>query len=232
MILKSVMSWKVVTLFLLVLPIQANTQTLEEYIEKGRHCFNVKGAFDSSIHYATLAIGQDSNYSFAYYLRAFSTVRQNKVVISKALPDIQKAITLNPDRADYYDLRGFIYDYLGKYPLALQDYNKAIGIEPEFARAYYHRGVTYVSLEDYKSALADLNLSIELDSTSDMVFFKRGIVFMILKQNQKSLNDFSRCIRLNKNYADAYYNRGVIYDEQENYDKALVEYNKAYKLDQ
>ena len=73
-----------------------------------------------------------------------------------ALSDYSKAIEINPNYAEAYNNRGFLYSYQQKYELALADVNKAIDINPNHAEAYANRGLLYAILGQPEKVKIDL----------------------------------------------------------------------------
>ena len=69
--------------------------------------------------------------------------------------DLDKAISLGPDKAAWYRNRGIVKHFLEKYDAAIGDLDKAIEIAPNEAILYWVRGYIYTKL-DAESARKDL----------------------------------------------------------------------------
>ena len=93
----------------------------------------------------------------------------------KALEDFNRAIKIDPKRADGYLGRGNSLNTLGKHREALEDYHRVIEIEPDLGNAYINRAIAYSHLKEYKKAIADYEKGLELDPKIDNKpsFFKR-----------------------------------------------------------
>jgi len=80
----------------------------------------------------------------------------------KAIEDYSKAVTLQPDNAQFYSYRGMTYHRCMKqYDKAIQDFNKAVAIKPDYSEAVYERGAVYKisgqteeAVEDYSKAIS------------------------------------------------------------------------------
>ena len=142
-----------------------------------------------------------------------------------------EAIKLNPNYAEAYNNRGYVYYELKNYREAIADFNKAIQINPNIATAYNNRALIYEDIEDYKQAIADYDKAIQNDPNSDIAYNNRGGAYHNLKNYNQALADFNKAIQLNPNYADSYYNRGLSYKDLENYKQALADFTKAIQLD-
>ena len=76
-----------------------------------------------------------------------------------ALLDFNAAINgaskTNPDIAEYYASRGFVYSKLKKYSQALNDYSEAININPNESSYFFNRGEMKLFLRDLKGCCSD-----------------------------------------------------------------------------
>jgi len=57
-----------------------------------------------------------------------------------AIEDYNKAIEINPNKAEAYVNRAFAKGELGDFRGAIEDCNKAIELNPKYAEAFYNRG--------------------------------------------------------------------------------------------
>ena len=85
----------------------------------------------------------------------------------KAFEDFNRAIEIDPGRANGYVGRANTLNTMGRYEDSLPDYNRAIEIDPELANAYANRGSAYSHLGQYKKAIADYEMALELDPEID-----------------------------------------------------------------
>jgi tetratricopeptide (TPR) repeat protein len=72
-----------------------------------------------------------------------------------AFIDINKAISIKPDQADYFSQRAEFYEYQDSLDLAIADFTKAIELAPINGLFYKKRATMYVKKTDYPSACAD-----------------------------------------------------------------------------
>lgn len=85
----------------------------------------------------------------------------------KALESFNRAIDIDPTRADGYLGRANTLSTLKRYEEAMPDYNKALEIDPALANAYVNRGSAYSQLGQYEKAIADYEKGLELDPEID-----------------------------------------------------------------
>ena len=84
--------------------------------------------------------------------------------LDEAIRCYSKAISLKPDSADLFFVRGRAYKQKDQYDKAVSDLTRAIALNPRYAEAYNHRGVTYIGKGEKQKAMADFMKACELGS--------------------------------------------------------------------
>jgi tetratricopeptide (TPR) repeat protein len=87
----------------------------------------------------------------------------SKRLYKKVIPDLTKAIELNPRDARLYYDRAIFYGYLGKHRKAISDYTKLIELNPKDDLAYKTRGIAYAEKGQYDKAIFDYDKAIEIN---------------------------------------------------------------------
>ncbi len=138
-----------------------------------------------------------------------------------ALKEIDKAIALEPENADYYRRRGAVLHAMKRYDEALKFKNKAIALEPDNASYYDSRGATLHGMGRYCEALIDYNRAIALDPNNASYYNSRGITLHALKRYDEALQDAEKAKVLDP--LDEEYITSVAYSLYANrrYDEAL-----------
>jgi len=90
----------------------------------------------------------------------------------KALENLNKAITLDPDFIEAYLTRAEAYMSIGEQEKAFEDFNKAIQLDPNSADIYYTRGKVYSDLKQHEKAFEDFNQAIRLKPNFADVYFE------------------------------------------------------------
>ena len=85
----------------------------------------------------------------------------------EALKDFDRAVKIDPNRADGYLGRANTLNTMGRYGESLDDYDRAIDINPKLANAYVNRAIAYSHLGEYEKAIADYEKGLELDPKID-----------------------------------------------------------------
>lgn len=84
-----------------------------------------------------------------------------------ALEAFNRAIDIDPTKADGFLGRANTLNTLNRYEEALPDYDRAIEIEPTLANAYVNRGSVYSRMGQFEKAIADYERGLELDPKID-----------------------------------------------------------------
>lgn len=162
----------------------------------------------------------------------FYNVRQ----FDQAIIEINRAIDLDPDQANYYFQRGKSYHNFGDeiapnsrstidYTKSISDKNRAVELNPHIADYYFERGYSYheaavwnFAVGDFTKAISDLNYAIYLNPNNADFYLVRGQSYhTAASQNHsagdfaKAIQDYSKAIQLDPNNASLYYWRGTTY---------------------
>ena len=70
----------------------------------------------------------------------------NQKFYNEAIKECSKAIELDPNNAEAYEIRGITYYNIENINTAIEDLNKAIYLNPLSSRAYCYRGICFSSL--------------------------------------------------------------------------------------
>src|SRR5262249_10247768 len=73
------------------------------------------------------------------------------------LPDLDRAIELDPRMADAYLNRGIVWHQLGRHDEALADYGRALRLDPGEVLAYTNRALIRLDRRDLDGALAHVD---------------------------------------------------------------------------
>lgn len=85
----------------------------------------------------------------------------------KAIKAFERAIKIDPKKADGYLGRANSLNTLGRHKQSLEDYNRALAIDPKLANAYVNRGIAHAHLGEIDKAIADYEKALALDPKID-----------------------------------------------------------------
>jgi len=173
------------------------------------------------------AIAFNPSYDQAWTARA--RIEYHEKRYSRALEDVEKALTLKPS-APLYDLRGLCKAYLGRFADAVADFNKAI--ETAAGRApgpvFSNRGWAYLELGQPRKAISDLDRGIELSPDYTKAYENRAMAHSALKEWDLAIQDYTAAIQLQptawqyRKRAEAKRNAGDEKGAQEDDDRAAL----------
>lgn len=164
----------------------------------------------------------------AYNNLAYYYVQNNQH--QKALINYNKAIELNPQKAESYNNRGKVYFEIGNFEKALEDYNKSLSINPGYTDALANRGAVYGATKEFEKAIPDLSRVIDSDRTNIDAISNRGFIFYQLKDYGKAINDFNLFLQLKNNDAEIINLLALSYAGLTNFDQAITYYNQAIRI--
>jgi tetratricopeptide (TPR) repeat protein len=113
-----------------------------------------------------------------------------------AVADFNRAIALNPNHAEAYNLRGNVYANQEKWNLAVADYTQVIRLNPNHAKAYNLRGIVYDNQQKWDLAVGDYTQAIRLNPNYAEAYNLRGFVYYKLGDINKARQDFQRAAQL------------------------------------
>jgi len=99
---------------------------ISEYIKTGREALRTMD-YKKALDAFNRAVDCDSNNAWALAGRAETLWLLEK--FDQAIEDVEKAVRINPDKADSYLIRGNIRFSLREYDKALQDYDRVLSID-------------------------------------------------------------------------------------------------------
>ncbi len=109
--------------------------------------------------------------------------------------DINQAIQINPNKAEFYNARGKIHGLFGEHIAAVEDFSTAVEMAPSNGYYLRNRGVAYHLLGDTERSTSDFEQSLELDKFHDPVPRNLTPVHFSIYQSSVS-SEFSKKLEL------------------------------------
>jgi len=165
-------------------------------------------------------------------------VAANKEAIAKlkfsefqaALDEIQKALKLCPDSANYLATRGRCFLGLGKKDLAMADFDRSVSISTSNYMTYFGRGEAFFTLGKFQEAFDDLSKSILLNENFPDSYLFRAYSCEGLAKNESALYDYKQVMRLKPRDPLAFLKSGLLKSEMNDKKGACADFNKAAAL--
>jgi Tfp pilus assembly protein PilF len=158
---------------------------------------------------------------------------QRETKPDSAIADYNAALKVQPDFAEAFDNRAWIYMTRGGYDAALADLNKAIELLPPGSAgiARYYRGYAFLKLNNYPQALADLNEAQRLQPSTADIYLARGDVEQAQENYDAALCDFDEFSKRAPKDARGPISRGSVLDAMGRSQEALSAFEGAVALE-
>ena len=91
-----------------------------------------------------------------------------------AINDFSKAISVNPNLADSYYLRGMMDDATANYKGACDDYSKAIELGYTTIDVFRYRAKAFEKIGEYNKAISDYSIIIKDNPKDFFAYFSRS----------------------------------------------------------
>jgi tetratricopeptide (TPR) repeat protein len=148
----------------------------------------------------------------------------------EAVAEFEKAIELDPGRADAYRNMGTIYGEQDALAEAVAAYEKAIEIDPDFGEAYCDLAGVYVDLEKLAEAIATGEKGIELAPDYCIGRNNLGFAYHMQGMYKEAIAQYQEAIRIDPNSVKAHDNLGMAYYEQGRFDEAVAEWEESLRI--
>ena len=136
-----------------------------------------------------------------------------------------------PADATGYEVRGFAYMQLQKYPNAISALSKAIELAPTF-HAYDNRAAAYGCMRDWNALIADATKATLLNPRDSISFGNRAMAYNELGQFAQAQADYLKAIHLNPSQATFYEGLGELLCKEKRYSSALEYLDRALEMNE
>jgi tetratricopeptide (TPR) repeat protein len=162
--------------------------------------------------------------SYEAGVRLYKVARYPQAILA-----FDRAVSLAPDMADGYLMRGRAYAGDGKIDRAIADFGKAIEKRSGDTQALLGRGRCWLELKDFRAAIADADRAIALDSRLSAGYNLRGVAVRGLGDAQRAIPDLTRAIELSPDSFN-YYQRGATYQVLGEHRLALEDFDQMIAI--
>ena len=184
-----------------------------------------------SLKQRELALADRLMSDFPDYEEAFLQVanlhyRHGDVIT--ALTYLQKALKINPQRADLYIRLANLSFKKGDLEEAIIHYRQAIRLQPRFPEAHSNMAHALMMLGRREEAIEALEKELEISPRASFTFFLLGQVYLQQKEYQKAGEYYAAAIKLKPQYSKAYYGLATVHARLGNRDKAQT-YSERFR---
>src|SRR6185312_16118352 len=147
-----------------------------------------------------------------------------------ALENYSRAIESNPDYAEAYSARGWVYFNLDRFDKAFEDCDRALTYQTDLAEALTLRGLLFSVRQDYQNTVRDCNRAIELRPEYAEAYECRATAYLSQKEFELAIKDCDKAIELKPTFARAFVTRGNTHLSNGNNAQALKDYGSAIAM--
>jgi tetratricopeptide (TPR) repeat protein len=155
-----------------------------------------------------------------------------------ALLDLDEAVRLDPDDAEFYQERSSVLAGLGRHREALADALEAVRLAPDEPDSYRVRGVALFGVGDYAGAIEDFTTVIDAggrdahdENNAAEARYWRALAWAAEDELELALKDLTRAINTAPTWPNLYRARAGVYDQLEMPEKAQRDRAKAASLE-
>jgi superkiller protein 3 len=128
-----------------------------------------------------------------------------------AIKQAQRALELEPDRADAQDELGYNYyesyrasGQAGTLERAIKEFEQATESNPDYAAAWAHLGIAYYSRRNYEDASDALQKAIDLGGSRIEYYYTLGLAYFYLDKCNLSMPLFQKALAIDPNEPNAH----------------------------
>ena len=147
-----------------------------------------------------------------------------------AVDYIGKAITLNPQAAEYHNNIGQAYRALGRLDEAVAHYRQALALKPDRAETFSNLGVALKAQGKLDDALAQYRQALALKPAYAEAHFNQGNVLREQGKPEDAIASYRQALALKPSYVEAYNNLGNTLKDRGNLEEAVAQYRQAIAL--
>lgn len=175
---------------------------------------------------AAIANGFEKDAETFFYLGSSSFYLAD---FESAIQNLTMAVTLKPDYAQAFSMRGDTWMASGQPDSAVLDFNRSVQLSPKSAGTHFSLGNYFVSISNYDQALLSFSQAIELEPKSEYLY-NRGLIYYHENEFENAINDLTYALTLDDSNVEALVVRGNIKDELGNSPEALLDFDAAIAL--
>jgi tetratricopeptide (TPR) repeat protein len=159
-----------------------------------------------------------------------SSLLLNEGRLDEALAHCQRALELQPGKAEHYNNLAAILAKAGRFDEAFAHYRKALAILPDYVDAHYNFGRALAGRGRFGEAIAEYQEAIRLQPRRAVFFYHRANAWAGAGRLDRAMADYREAVEIQPDYADAYHNLGVSLASQGQFDEAATQFQRVLEI--
>ena len=154
-----------------------------------------------------------------------------KALYEKSLLNIDKAIELENENYNFFNLKGLIFLKIKNYEESIKNFEKSILINSKNSDAYTNLTFIYTELKNFNKALENINKAITYFPNNSDYFDMRGKIYFSLNDLVSAKKNFLKALSINENNPGANNNIATLEIKDKNYKEAIKYYKNILDND-
>ena len=165
--------------------------------------------------------------AYAQRARAYFIAKKSDL----ALPDAEKALSLDAKNAVAHNIRGLIKREHKDYDGAIADFTQAIETDPKFVKAIYNRADIYAAQKKFDLAIENLSQVVKIMPGNPNAYILRAKIYETQGKTDPAIADYTSSIKLKPNDLILLGSRGNLYLNIYKFDAAIADYRQALTVE-
>jgi tetratricopeptide (TPR) repeat protein len=150
-------------------------------------------------------------------------VKYNLNDFENAISDFDRAISVNPEYSEAFNLRGASKFKLGDFHGAIEDYNMAIKLDKK------HTGGVRLTIYDQRGRVIE-STKPEADPGMAVPYYNRALAWEALENYEEAIEDYTSALDIDPSLLSAYFFRGGLKHLTGDFYGACSDWRKAEEL--
>ncbi len=125
-------------------------------------------------------------------------IQANELMVSgkfeRALPILDKALKLKPDREDLWLTKADALSSIGRHREAIECCDQALKIKPDYDDAHYHKGFALCALGKYEESLPCFDEALRIDPGFSNALAYKGIALTHLRRDDEAISFYKQAL--------------------------------------
>ena len=183
----------------------------------------------ASIEPESLDVVLATSSALGYLCRTDSEQRRRRHA-QESLDWAEKAIRIDPRRAEAWCGKSAALGYLGEHEEELAAAEEAIALDPKLADAYLNKGCALAALGDRSGAYAAFDRATELRPGHADTYYDRANTLAEAGDHEAAILVYDRALEIDPSHGAAHFNRGNSLADLDRHVEALESYDHAARL--
>jgi len=120
----------------------------------------------------------------------------------EALKDIDKLISIQPDTALHYILKGQLYYSMEKYSEACSEFDRATSLDPKREDVWGMKASALSKTGKFEEAITSINRGVDLAPDNPVNYYNRACIYCLKGDKSNALADLGKAISMNMSFKD------------------------------